>query len=53
MVVVLIVGSVTTVLAIAGFKKLSQFAGVCSPWMFLIFIAGALATLPRLGDVEE
>jgi len=50
--VVLIVGAVTTVLAIAGFKKLSLFAGVCSPWMFLIFIAGALATLPRLGEVH-
>lgn len=51
--VVLVVGSVTTVLAIAGFKKLSQFAGVCSPWMFLIFIAGAVATLPRLGAVHS
>ncbi len=53
LVVVLIVGSVTTILAIAGFKRLSQFAGVCSPWMFLIFIAGAIATLPRLGDVRS
>ena len=48
-VVVLIVGAVVVTLAIAGFKKLSQFASVCSPWMFLIFIAGALASLPGLG----
>lgn len=53
LVVVLIVGSVTTILAIAGFKRLSQFAGVCSPWMFLIFVAGAIATIPRLGEVHN
>ncbi len=52
-IVVLMVGSVTTILAIAGFKKLSQFAGVCSPWMLMIFIAGAVATLPRLGEVHS
>ncbi len=52
-VVVLLVGAVTTVLAIMGFKRLSQFAAVCSPWMFLIFIAGALATLPRLGEIHS
>lgn len=51
--VVVIVGSVTTILAIAGFKRLSQFAGVCSPWMFLIFVGGAVATLPRLGEVHS
>jgi len=52
-VVVLIVGAVVVTLAIAGFKKLSQFASICSPWMFLIFIAGAVATLPKLGDVHS
>jgi cytosine permease len=42
------VGAVVVTLAILGFKKLAQFASVCSPWMFLMFIAGALATLPGL-----
>jgi len=46
--VVLIVGAVVVTLAILGFKKLSQFASVCSPWMFLMFLAGAVATLPTL-----
>jgi NCS1 family nucleobase:cation symporter-1 len=46
--VVLLVGSVVVTLAILGFKKLAQFATVCSPWMFLMFIAGALVTLPAL-----
>jgi len=52
-VVVLLVGTVVIVLAIAGFKKLSQFSAVCAPWMFPIFLAGALATLPRLGECRS
>lgn len=46
--VVLAVGAVVTLLAILGFKRLAQFATVCSPWMFLMFIAGAVVLLPRL-----
>lgn len=46
--VVIGVGAVVVTLAILGFKRLSQFAEVCSPWMFLMFIAGALAMLPAL-----
>ena len=30
-------------------KNLIKFAQVCSPWIFVLFIAGALAMLPRLG----
>lgn len=52
-VVVLAVGMVVVTLAIAGFKKLSNFASICAPWMFLVFIAGALATLPKLGDFNS
>jgi purine-cytosine permease-like protein len=43
------IGLAFTVLAILGFEKLSRFAQVCSPWIFVIFIAGAVATLPKLG----
>jgi purine-cytosine permease-like protein len=42
-------GLLFTVLAILGFEKLSKFAAVCAPWLFPIFIAGAVAMLPRLG----
>ncbi len=42
-------GAAFTALAILGFEKLSKFAQVCSPWIFIVFIAGALAMLPRLG----
>jgi NCS1 family nucleobase:cation symporter-1 len=46
--VVIAVGAVVVTLAILGFKKLAQFSVVCSPWMFLMFIAGAVALLPGL-----
>ena len=46
--VVLVVGAVVVTLAVLGFKKLATFATVCSPWMFLMFIVGAMAVLPQL-----
>jgi cytosine permease len=47
-VVVLVVGAVVTTLAILGFKRVAQFGSVCSPWMFLMFMGGAVAMLPAL-----
>ncbi|MBN2137642.1 MAG: hypothetical protein JW720_07540 [Sedimentisphaerales bacterium] len=49
-IVVVCVGAVVVTLAILGFKKLAQFAEVCSPWMFLMFIAGAVAMLPLIAS---
>lgn len=46
--VVIAVGAVVVTLAILGFKRLAQFSEVCSPWMFLMFIAGAIAIFPIL-----
>jgi cytosine permease len=43
------VGTVVTALAIYGFEKISQFAKVCAPWMFLVFVACGVAVLPQLG----
>ncbi|MEW5901997.1 MAG: hypothetical protein AB1715_11090 [Acidobacteriota bacterium] len=43
------IGSLFVILAILGFEKLSRFAEICSPWIFIVFIAGAVAMLPRLG----
>ena len=48
-VVVFIVGTAVTSLAILGFEKFSHFAKICSPWMILVFIASGLAVLPQLG----
>ncbi len=48
-VMVLLCGGVVTTLAILGFEKMAKFASNCVPWVFLIFIAGAIVTLPKLG----
>jgi NCS1 family nucleobase:cation symporter-1 len=48
--VAVVVGAVVVALAILGFKRLAQFSEVCSPWMFLMFIAGAIAMLPVLAE---
>ncbi len=47
--ITLSIGILFIVLAILGFEKLSRFAEVCSPWVFVVFVAGAIAVLPRLG----
>jgi NCS1 family nucleobase:cation symporter-1 len=49
--VVLAVGAVVVTLAILGFERLAQFAVICSPWMFLMFVAGAVVMLPALAAV--
>lgn len=41
-------GLLFVILAILGFEKLSRFAEVCSPWVLVVFIAGAISMLPRL-----
>jgi cytosine permease len=48
-VIVFLVGSVVTLLAILGFEKLSNFSKISSPWMFLVFVAAGFAVLPQLG----
>ena len=45
--VVMVVGAVVVGLAMLGFKKLAAFSSVCSPWMFLMFVAGAVVALAR------
>ncbi len=48
-VTVFLVGTVITVVAIAGYDYVARFANISFPWMFLVFIAAALAVLPGLG----
>lgn len=43
------VGSVITIVAIAGYEYVARFANISFPWMLLIFVAAALAVLPGLG----
>jgi len=42
------VGAVVVTVAILGFHRLAQFSTICVPWMFVMFIAGAVAMLPGL-----
>jgi NCS1 family nucleobase:cation symporter-1 len=48
--IVLAVGAVVVVVAIAGFRRLAQFNEVCVPWIFVMFFAGAVAMLPALAE---
>ncbi len=50
--IVLIVGAVVVGVAILGFKRLAQFSEVCVPWLFVMFAAGAIGTLPVLANAS-
>lgn len=50
--IVILVGAMSVLLAILGLRKLSEFATICAPWMILMFVAGGLAALPLLGDAS-
>ncbi len=46
--IVLIVGIVVVFVAIYGFNAVSEFSGVCAPWLFVMFTSGALVLMPAL-----
>jgi purine-cytosine permease-like protein len=48
-VIVIIVGAVTTLIATLGYEQVSRFANIAAPWMILVFLAAAIAVLPELG----
>jgi len=47
------VGLIVTLLAILGFEKISQFAKVGVPWLFVVFFAGAISLLPEFGEISS
>ena len=47
--ITLSIGALFTLVAVLGFDEVSRFASICSPWIFVVFLAGAVAMLPRLG----
>lgn len=49
---VFFVGAVITIVAILGYDRIARFANVAAPWMIAVFIASAIAVLPRL-DVHS
>lgn len=46
--IVIIVGLVVVFVAIYGFNAVSDFSGICAPWLFTMFTSGALVLLPAL-----
>jgi len=46
--IVLFVGGVAVSVAIYGFNAVSEFSGICAPWLFAMFISGALVLMPAL-----
>ncbi|MDT7858381.1 hypothetical protein RQM47_17155 [Rubrivirga sp. S365] len=48
--VVLAVGAVVVLVATFGFRTVSDFADICAPWLFTMFVSGALVLLPALAE---
>ncbi len=46
--IVLLVGTFVVFVAIYGFKAVSDFSGICAPWLFTMFASGAIVLLPAL-----
>jgi len=46
--IVLIVGMVAVFVAIYGFNAVSEFSGICAPWLFVMFVSGAFVLMPAL-----
>ena len=42
------VGIFVVFIAIYGFDAVSEFSGICAPWLFVMFTSGALVLLPAL-----
>jgi len=42
------VGLVVVAIAIYGFNAVSEFSGICAPWLFVMFTSGAMVLLPAL-----
>jgi len=48
--VVIIVGMIVVFVAMYGFKAVSKFSSICAPWLFVMFISGALVLMPALSE---
>ena len=46
--IVFCVGAVVVSIAIYGFNAVSEFSGICAPWLFVMFTSGAMVLLPAL-----
>ncbi|MEB8330504.1 hypothetical protein OO009_14170 [Flavobacteriaceae bacterium KMM 6897] len=46
--IVFCVGAVVVSIALYGFNAVSEFSGICAPWLFVMFTSGAMVLLPAL-----
>lgn len=46
--IVLAVGIFVVTIALYGFNAVSEFSGICAPWLFVMFTSGAMVLLPAL-----
>jgi len=46
--IVLAVGIFVVLIALYGFNAVSEFSGICAPWLFVMFTSGAMVLLPAL-----
>lgn len=46
--IVLFVGAFVVFVTIYGFNAVSDFSGICAPWLFTMFTCGAMVLLPAL-----
>jgi purine-cytosine permease-like protein len=51
-VVVILIGAAMTAVAVKGYNVVARVANYAAPWMFLVFLACAFATLPKLESLE-
>lgn len=50
--VVVLLGLAMTVVALKGYSVVARVANYAAPWMFLVFAACAIATIPKLTSTE-
>jgi purine-cytosine permease-like protein len=46
--IVALVGAFVVFITIYGFNAVSDFSGICAPWLFVMFTCGAMVLLPAL-----
>lgn len=51
-VIVVILGAIQTIVAVRGYAFVARVGHIAAPWMFLIFLACGLTTLPKLSSLD-
>ena len=46
--IVVLVGLFAVFVAMYGFNAVTEFSGICAPWLFVMFTSGAMVLLPAL-----